>query len=979
MPIESSRTCWACGTEQDASARFCPACGTYLDQRGRSGDAEAAIRPTERRQLTVMFCDLVGSTRLSLELDPESYTELLAAYRDVCVHIVRQWKGYVARYAGDGVLFYFGYPMAAEDDALRAAASAWELAQAVPQLRLPGSVRDVLQQSLQVRVGLHTGLAVVGGVSARESTEFPAVLGAAPNIAAGLQALARPGGVVISEATRKLLPSTVRLKPVDRRDARADKTGVRAYVITGMPRDLVRPAPELGECFVGRTAVLRRILSGIEEARPGGAAYLLVGEPGIGKSRLVQEIICHPRALGISWIELACSSFGQLSPLHPFGTLLAGSQNARGAAAVAAQAGAAPPGRADDHPAADESSFEMSPFERRQQTFARLRSAILSHAPPVGLVLEDFHWADPTTREFIEELLASPDSAGLRLVLTSRVAPDSSAVRSRRLLVEALERLLPGDAAELARATAGDRMLSAFDLAEIVDRAEGVPLYVEEFVRAVLDFDPTFAKSSEGRIPTTLRDSLMSRLDRLQAGRTVALCASVFGRRFQYAHLRALLELAEPELMTALQTLTGAGILLQSGEIPRATFEFRHALLRDTAYQTLLKSERENLHRRVAQLEASGALSVGETMRELLATHHSLGGNFKESVGYWLKAGREASRRSANSEALAHITKGLEDCRKLEGSDGAGAAAAELELLDALHAPLIAVSGWSSPELEGIYARSKELCARVGSEDAEFHLERGRYNFRLLRSELAAADEISDWLLAMAHRPRERMQRRSYLVEALRTKALTQFYRARYADARSLLEEMMRIYDPAEHAAHAHQYGTEPAAVALSYCAWMDSIGGDEEPGGARLEQALGHATAAAHAFSVCYTRCFAASCAQLQGDAQRAAAYADEAIQLANRHGFQYWLAWGRALRGWAAGLRDPQKGMAMINEARGAYLATGCTLVAPYLDALACNLARHAGLAEAVEREQAIRRSTEPTGVMFWEAALDPPYRKR
>jgi len=973
MPIEHSGKCWACGIEQDASSRFCSACGMCLRQRYDGGDGPQAIRPTERRQLTVAFCDLVGSTRLSLELDPESYTDLLSAYRDTCVHVVRQWKGYVARYAGDGVLFYFGYPTASEDDALRAAASAWELAETIPRLRLPSSISDILQRQLQVRIGLHTGLAVVGGVLARQSTEYPAVLGAAPNIAAGLQALARPGAVVVSEATKKLLPCSVSCKPLDHRNARHDKTGVRAYVLSAMPREFVRPTPELGECFVGRTSLLMRVLAGIEQPGSRKSGYLLVGEPGIGKSRLVQEIICHPRMTHISWVELACSSFGQLSPLHPFSALLAGTYDARGKTG-AASADAARSQQADDVSHDQDPLLERSPFERRQQTFARLKKVVLTHAPRIGLVLEDFQWADPTTREFIDQMLTSPDAAGLTLILTSRVGPESDRISSR-LVVETLDPLLPGEAAELAKATAGNRPLSAFELAEIVDRAEGVPLYVEEFVRAVLDFDQTFEKSSEGRIPTTLRDSLMSRLDRLHAGRTVALCASVFGRRFHFAHLRALLELDEQELRAALQALTGAGILLQSGEFPTASFEFRHALLRDTAYQTLLKSEREILHRRVAQLEAAGVLSVGESMPELLATHYSLGGNFKEAVGYWLKAGREASKRSANAEAMAHITKGLEDCRQLAGASAAEAAATELELLEALHAPLIAVSGWSSPELERIYARSKELCARVGSQDAEFHLERGRYNFYLLRSELGAAGEISDRLLALADQASGGARRRAYLVEALRTKALTKFYKARYAQARSLLEQMMEIYDPAEHSAHAHQYGAEPAAVALSYCAWIDSIAGQQEAGSARLEQALSYATAASHAFSVCYAHCFAASCAQLWGDAHRAAAYADDAILFANRHSFQYWLAWGRALRGWVTGLQCPEKGIQVITDAREAYLATGCTLIAPYFDALACNIARRGGLPEAAEREQSIRQSTRTTGVRFWEAALAPP----
>jgi KaiC/GvpD/RAD55 family RecA-like ATPase len=917
---------------------------------------------------------LVGSTLLSLELDPERYTELVSAYRDACSRVVRQWKGYVARYAGDGILFYFGYPKASEDDALRAIAAAWELARAIPQIRLPSQVHGILARPLQVRIGLHTGLAVVGGVVGRESAEVPAVLGAAPNIAAGLQALGQPGDVVVSEATSKLLPPTIMLQPLELRDAGANKTGVRPYLITEVPQPLVRSLPEPGETFVGRTSLLARMVSSFENAGPQAVRYLLVGEPGIGKSRLVQEVICHPTVSGISWLKFACSPFGQHSPLHPFAPLLA-SLPIKAADPVSAFSVRAVQG--SDVASSSEALSEMSPFERRQSAFAELKLAILTHGARVGLVLEDFHWADPTTRDFVRQLLEAPDAEGLAVFLTARGSPSGAFLLLRGVIVENLEALLPGDAAELAKATAGEKVLSAFELAEIVDRAEGVPLYVEEFVRAVLDYDQAFGKAGEGRIPTTLRDSLMSRLDRLQAGRTVALCASVFGRRFEYAHLRALLGIAEDELIAALRALGRAGILLQSGEIPSASFEFRHALLRDTAYQTLLKSERENLHRRVADLEAAGALGLGPAAPELLATHHSLGGNPKEAIVYWLRAGRDAARRSANAEALAHITKGLEDCRCLAEAGGAEAAAAELELLEALHAPLIAVSGWSSPELERIYTRSKELCVQVGSSDAEFHLERGRFNFRLLRSELGAAEEIADWLIAMAGQPEDEARRRAYRLEALRTKALTRFYRGSYDEARGLLEEMMRIYDPSEHAAHAHQYGAEPAAVALSYCAWMDTISGRPDLASARLAEALASAAAASHAFSICYTHCFAASCAQLRDDKEDAIVRAEEAIQLANRHNFQYWRAWGRAVRGWAIGIDDPERGLKMLDDARQAYLATGCTLIDPYFDALAYCIARLAGHSDAPEREAALRRSALATGVTFWEAALTAPRR--
>ena len=965
MVDRGSRNCWSCDAEHAAVARFCSACGARLTPGLRQQGRRRALAPKtymERRQLTVMFCDLVGSTNLSLGLDPEDYTSIVRAYRDASVRVIRHWKGYTARYVGDGLLTYFGYPRASEDDAFRAVAAALELVQVVSSLQLSklglaGRVAPNLQ--LQVRVGIHTGVALVGEIVGRESTEIDAASGAAPNIAAKLQGLARPGDVIISEATAKLLPSAIQVLPVADDKAEANTTGVRAFTVSALPHQLVTRRSMSGDCFVGRSAQLSRVVAAIAASRQKGIKYLFVGEPGIGKSRFVREVIRHSVAASFSWIELACSPQGQSSPLHPFRPLLSEAQ----------QAHAGSLGRLGINPG----HSDLSPFQRRRRAFEQLKVAILAQGARLGLVIEDLHWADPTTLEFMGELMSAADAEQIVWLMTSRVAPQREIAQYNVLCVETLDRLLPGEAAELARATSGHRQLTSFQLAEIVDRADGVPLYIEEFVRAVANFEHTDKKTNEGRIPTTLRDSLMSRLDALRAGRGVALQASVLGRHFAYQHLCELLELGDQELVAALNTLTSSGILLQTGSIPNASFEFRHALLRDIAYQTLLRSDRDRLHRRVAQLAADGVLGEADAMPELLAIHHSLGGNPKEAVGHWLKAGLEAIKRSANAEALDHLKKGLEDCQELAKSDAPAAARAELELLSALPAPLIAVSGWSSSELERVYTRAKELCAEVGSEETEFQLDRGRYNLHLLKSEIRTADGIADRLLAMARETTGPEAQRARLLEGLRTKALSEFYQAHNAEARTLLDQMMELYDPSCHAGHTFLYGAEPAAVALSYLAWLDSLAGQQELARTRLERALEQANATAHAFSICYVHCFASSCAQLWGKPQLAAASADDAIRLSNRHNFQYWSAWGRALRGWVLGLEAPEQGIQAIDEARAIYLATGSTLIAPYFDALACHIGQLNGIQTTASRLESIRSQTNKTGARFWMAALE------
>jgi class 3 adenylate cyclase len=918
----------------------------------------------ERRQLTVLLCDLVGSTNLSLRLDPEDYTSVVRAYRDASVSIIRHWKGYVARYVGDGLLVYFGYPKAGEDDPLRAVSAAWQLAQEIAAIRLSDlklSTHAAPESPLQVRIGIHTGVALVGEIAGRESTEIDAVSGAVPNIAAKLQALAKPGEVVISEVTAKLLPTLVQTSPLDEPTARANATNVNAVVVTSISQTILPRRSVSSDCFVGRVDLMSRVLAMLANTDQQSVKYLFIGDPGIGKSRFVHEVIRHPIASRMPWLELACNQYGQSSSLHPFRPLLA---QALGGGEPESAFGSA-------HLGGDEVS-RLSPFQRRRRTFDHLKSLMRSRAPEVGIVLEDIHWADPTTREFVSEVMSASNGTKLHWLITSRTVPEGEIGGSTSLCIETLNRLLPGEAADLAKVSAGAKPLSTFELAEIVDRAGGIPLYVEEFVRAVSDPDAVATGAREKEIPATLRDSLMSRLDALGAGRSVALQASVLGRHFHYDDLSSLLELDEQKLIGSLHALTNAGILVQKGIIPNASFQFRHVLLRDIAYQTLLKSDRERLHRRVAELASTAIMGEAGQLPELLAIHHSLGGNPRQSVGFWLKAGQQAIKRSANHEALEHLSKGLQDCQDLARIAPAEAEQVELEVLTTLPAALIAVSGWSSPELERTYARATQLSAKLGSHEAKFHSERGRYNLHLLRSDLAEADAIADQLAEMAHEAADDRTRKARLLEALRTKALAEFYQAHHAKARDLLDQMMQLYDPQAHADHAYLYGAEPAAVALSYLAWMDSVSGQLRSSKEKLECALDHANTARHAFSICYVHCFTGSCAQLEGDARRVAEAADDTIRLANQHNFQYWLAWGRALRGWVRGLASPEQGIAAIDDARAAYLATGSTLVAPYFGALACNIARLKGIGGAAERERALEQQADATGVRFWAAAV-------
>jgi class 3 adenylate cyclase len=946
--VDNGPACPSCGIASPRGAKFCADCGARLPAQHVDPALEGGARPSvERRQLTVMFCDLVGSTRLSLELDAEDFTEAVSGYRDACARVVRRWHGFISRYVGDGVLIYFGYPRAEEDDAVRAVAAAWDLSRTIAALELPHHAAGPHRMlRLQSRIGLHTGLVVVGDVVGRDSHENDGALGAAPNIAARLQAMCEPGEVVISDATAALLPATIKLRPLDRKSEKADFGTVTPFCVVDVPRDPM-PARRLSASgLVGRQGALDRLRKALREEGPGPVAVFVWGEAGVGKSRLVHELT--GRDVGpVCWLRIACSGYGRLSPLHPFREWLHEPDSVDPLAAEA----------------------DSTPYDRRRRMFDALRDALLAGAAKTGLLIEDLHWADSMTEEFVAELLEMKPAGLSALVMTSRELPHEVLAAGGRLHVEALQRLAPGDAALLARGIETPRPLTAYELAEIVDHADGVPLFIEEFVRAI-----TAKDAGVDGIPITLRDSLMSALDTLGTGRTVALCASVFGRRFEYGQLQALLGLGDAELASALAALVRAHVLVQIGEMPDASFEFRHTLLRETAYHTLLKSERARWHARVAELAAAGALSVEESIPEVLATHHSLGGDWRGAIDYWLRAQERAMQRSAHVEALAHLRSGLADCRQLALEAEIESQRLELELLRRLAAPLVALSGWSTPELETVYARAMDLCRGMESSNTKFELERGLHNMHLLRSDLPTADAIAERLLVTASAEPERVRRETLMLLALRCKALPAFYGGDHASAKRYLQELLTMYDPVRHRGHTLQYGIDPVMLALSYLGWMDAVEGDAAGARARADAAIEHARAERHVFSICYASCFAASTAQLCGDVERAAHHAAEALLLGNRHNFQYWIAWAQAIEGWLAGLQSPERGIALIDDARERYLATGSTLASPYFEALACRTARAAGLPDADAREARLLRDALASGVRFWERVLHP-----
>ena len=645
----------------------------------------------ERRQLTVLFCDLVDSTRLSSQLDPEELRQVVQAYQATCAKVIARFEGHIAQYLGDGLLVYFGYPLAHEDDAQRAVRAGLGIIEAMGQLHPSlGQEREV---HLAVRLGIHTGLVVVGDVGGGARQEQLA-LGETPNVAARLQGIAAPNTLVISAATFQLLGGFFACQPFGTPLLKglAQPLAVYRVLYESMARSRLEAASSTGWTpLVGREQEIGVLLERWAQVKDGlGQVVLLSGEAGIGKSRLVQvltdQVAAEPRA----WLTpCQCSPYHQHTALYPLIDLLErvalrfdreespqqkvgklegflvqyGLPLAEAVPLFAALLSLPLP--------ADYAPLTMSPEQQKQQTLHALLTILLRIAAqqPVLFVMEDLHWVDPSTLELLSLLVDQGPTARILTLFTFR--PDFPPPWTGRAHLTQLtvNRLPRRQAVEVIRQVAHGKVLPPEVVEQIVAKTDGVPLFVEELTKMVLESgllqeqDERYALTGPLHplaIPATLHDSLMARLDRLAAVKALAQLGATLGREFSYALLRAVAPWEEGIVHQGLHQLVAAEFLYQRGVPPQATYTFKHALIQDVAYQSLLRSTRQQYHQRIAQaLEAQFPETV-ETQPELVAQHYTAAGCHEQAILYWLRAGQHASDRSANVEAISHLTTGIE-------------------------------------------------------------------------------------------------------------------------------------------------------------------------------------------------------------------------------------------------------------------------------------------------------------------------------
>jgi class 3 adenylate cyclase len=746
-------------------------------------DEAAAVGPAppdaERRQLTVLFCDLVDSTVLASQLDPEELREVVRAYQDTCAKVIARFEGHIAQYLGDGLLVYFGYPLAHEDDAQRAVRAGLGMIEALGQLntRLPQE-RGV---HLAARLGIHTGLVVVGVVGGGTRQEQLA-LGETPNVAARLQGLAAPNTLVISTATLQLLGGFFTYQSLGTPVLKGLAQPVEVYQVLHerMARSRLEAVGSTGLTpLVGReqeAALLRERWAQVKDGL--GQVVLLSGEAGIGKSRLVQVLQEHIASEPQAWLTpCQCSPYHQNTALYPMIDLLeqvalrfdreeSPQQKLHKLEGFLVQYGLqlveAVPLFAGllSLPLPDTSApLTMSPEQQKQQILQALLTIFLRIAAqqPVLFVMEDLHWVDPTTLELLTLLVDHGPATRILALWTFR--PDFSPPWTGRahLTQVTLPRLPRRQAAEMTDRVAHGKALPPEVVEQIVAKTDGVPLFVEELTKMVLESG--LLQEREERyeltgplpplaIPATLHDSLMARLDRLATVKSLAQLGATLGREFSYALLHAVSLWDEATLQQGLHQLVEAEFLYQQGLPPQATYLFKHALIQDAAYQSLLRSTRQQYHQRIAQVLEARFPESCETQPELLAHHYTEAGLTEQAIGYWQQAGQRAIQRSANVEAVNHLTRGLALLTLLP--DTPERTQQELAFHLSLGAQLAVTKGYAASEVEQAFARARALCQQGGERPQLGFVLWGLYRFYFMRAEHRTAQELAAQLLRLA-------------------------------------------------------------------------------------------------------------------------------------------------------------------------------------------------------------------------------------
>lgn len=957
---DAAATCRECGEALPPAARFCPACGTRVSATSSGPVADGG----ERRHVTVLFCDLVGSTGLAARMDPEEFADLLVAYRQEAIGCARRHGGHITRYVGDGILMTFGYPRALGRDAEAAISCGLELVGAIAA-RYPDGVAG---RPVTVRIGIESGLVLIGNIGPEGGVEQDAIVGDVPNTAAKLQVAAPPGGVVIGEGTQRVAGQHFLCRDIAAPPGLARP--MRVQLVTGRAHSArVRlgfdgaPPP-----LIGREAEVEALVTRWRKASDGsGQVVFLSGEAGIGKSRLAIALTERIVAGSVAHEELVatCAPQTESSALRPLVVALRRALGLGDTAPPADVAAAAEslvdmlrlprePARSilaallagGDLPSA--ATLDMTPEAIRRIVFDALLAFVAQKAEqaPLMLLIEDLHWADPSLLAFVRLLVEQIVRQRVLVVATHRPEMVPDVPEHGHVLRLALRPLAASDSRRIVAAGVGAALDEA-TVQRIVARCDGVPLFLEEYARAAAER----GEAEAAEVPETLAEVLESRLDAVGEAKSTAQVAAVLGREVTADLLRPLCGL-EPEALGAhLERLTGAGLIVPTRIAPERAYAFRHAVLREAAYASLRRDKRRALHRATAELITSSRPELARAEPETVALHWAEAGEARRAATLWRVAAARALGASANEEAESHIRAAL---RVLPPpGDEAGAEAGEetrllaLQLTLQLGSALTALRGYAAPETFDAFESARRLSEGVTDAVSLYPVLSGLKAFYMVRGPLPEARRLGERLLVLA----ERGGNPAHLRDARRRMGWCLTAMGELAEGEAMLRLVVADAGPVPEGA-----GSDVVAMAYGNLAMNAMLAGPAETAIAAAEAGVARARRGSHSLSLAYVAGLAATTSQVLGDVEATRRLAEEVHAVALDRGITYWTAMARIISGWVRAVDgEPADGVARIRAGIALYLDTQGAVLLPYAQGLLCDALALAG--EEDEAREAAR----------------------
>ena len=968
---------------------------TQEEDAARSeGGAFGTTDIAERRQLTVLFCDLARSTAISEQLDPEDYRELIARYRATVSAIVTRYGGHLANFAGDGIVALFGYRVVQEGSAYAAALAALEMADAAPGIAGGAADQGI---TTSVRVGLHTGPVVVGESGAGAHHEKMALFGDTPNIAARIQNHADPGQVIVSTVTKRLIGPQLVFESVGRPVLAGVRESMELFLV-GCPKtpfeaprhSYSRPSTPI----IGRRAEIALVETRWEAAGEGdGQVLVITGEGGIGKSRIVFSLSGDLTEEDAEAAQLTL--FG--SPLHKNSAFYSVKE------ALAALLHLGETEHAEEQrqkldafltrfgldqthvvgPLArllglDDGFGEMaaaSPEREKAEIIGALLqlTAAMADGQPLLMVLDDVHWIDPSTLEYVSRWIEVLPGRRCLLLITARpefVSPWKNLAHVTSL---ELNRLGRRETVAMIESIAGRCPPAAF-LDQIVARTDGVPLFIEELTKMIVEAGilaegDAFQGDLSLVIPESLQDSLMARLDRLAAVKEVAQVAAAIGRTFTQEVLSRVQDRPEAEVAEALGKLADADLIVPTGGIGEApSYRFRHALVQDAAYQSMLRSARSRWHGRIAQILEEGFSETAAGEPELLGHHYLLAGDLAAAERYWLAAARMAMARSANVEAIEHLEQALECLRQTLASEERDRREMDLQILIAV--PLAFVNGYAHQSVRAAYSRARELCRRYGEIERLFKVVYGQLRSAMLGGEYATAQEHGELVVSLS----EELADPLMTAASFRSLGAVLTYLGRPEEAVIELEKGLAAELMLEDRVRGLDFDVVDLTVALNgYLALSEWLRGRVAEARAAATRALEASRETDHPFSVSFALAFAGWVYQFSGDDDAVRASSSRLIALSEQNTFQFWLGWGRVMNGWARRVELGEKALDMISKGLEEWRDTGSRLGLSYFLYLHADTALALGRADEAEAILADAAAfARQSGEAFWKPEI-------